>query len=182
MKMNKKVISIMALLLLVFSLASCSGKLNTNLDEYQEYLIEVPESDSFMPNLPDLPQYLSAEVLFFENYDSGKSINLVITYSEDDYTNAKESITTSLVFLEEPLMEYDYYIVPQVEFEYNGFIIKVVSNDNFDYPEQFGMLGCSDATFQISFLFFFNSTLHQLSDTPMRMIQFIESEFRFPKF
>ncbi len=171
----------MAMVVIAFSLVACSGKLDTNIDEYLVYVNKVPKSDSFMPKLLDLPPYQFAEVLFFENYDSGKSINLVITYSEDEYAFAKDSISSKLVFLEDPLMEYDYYIVPQVEFEYNGFVIKVVSDDNFDYPEQFGMLGYSDVKFQISFLFFFNSTLHQLSNTPERMTRFIEGEFRFPE-
>lgn len=181
MKMNKKVLSLISIVIYAFVLLACSGKLYTNSDEYLGYIDQVPGSDSFMPNLLDLPPYQFAEVLLFENYDSGKSINLVITYSEDEYAFAKDSISSKLVFLEDPLMEYDYYIVPQVEFEYKGFVIKVVSDDNFDYPEQFGMLGYSDAKFQISFLFFFNSTLHQLSNRSDRMTLFMSSDFRFPE-
>jgi hypothetical protein len=74
----------------------------------------------------------------------------------------------------------DFYLIPEVEFQYQSFTIKVVSDDDFEYPEQFGMLGYSDSSYQITFLFFYDLSLDRLSDSPGRMTRFIESEFFFP--
>lgn len=178
MTMLRKVFVVITISIYLLLLSACS-QVYTNSDEYVDYVSLVSGSDIFMPKLSDLPQYQSVDIYYFERL--GTSINLIITFSAETYESAKEAIFESHLFLDEPLMEHGYYTIPEVEFEYQAFIIKVVSDDNFDYPEQFGMLGYSDTKFQIAFLFFYDMHLHELSGSSGRMGRFVRDEFRFPK-
>lgn len=162
--------------LAIFSLSAC-GKVLSNQVDYQEYLDSVSGSNSFMPILSSLPSYQTYEVYYF-NY-LGQSINLILTYTSETYETAKESIFQSYCFLSEPLTENDYYLIPETEFDYESFTIKVVDSIDFDYPEQFGMLGYSDTKHQISFLFFFDDSLNRLGEG-YSMQDFLIKEFWFP--
>jgi hypothetical protein len=176
--MLKKMLFGLMICLSVLVLSGC-GKVYTNTDDYQDYIDLVPGSSGFMPELMDLPEYQSIEVYYYESL--GQSINLLVTFSSENYESSKEIVLGSFEFLNAPLTEHDFFLIPEVEFEYKSFIIKVVNNDDFDYPEQFGMMGYSDEKFQISFLFFCYESLHELSNSPGRMTRFIENEFRFPE-
>lgn len=165
------------LIFYVMLIVGC-GHEYTNIDKYQDYIDKIPGSDVFMPNISELPEYLSIDVFYYEN--TSQSINLIITYSAEAYESAVTIINGMYEFLNEPLMQHDYYLIPEVEFEYQSFLIKVVSDDNFDYPEKFGMLCFSDTNYQISFLFFYDIHLHELSGRAGRMERFVTNEFRFP--
>lgn len=176
--MIKRTMIINIFMIMIFLLVAC-GKVFTNVDDYSDYVDSIDGADSFMPSLDELPEYLSIEVYYYEHL--GQSINLLLTFSDENYESAKEAILNSIDFLEQPLMQDDFYLIPEVEFEYLGYIIKVVDNVNFKYPEQFGMLGYSDEKVQISFMFFYDDSLNQISNSKDRMIRFVESEFKFPE-
>jgi len=166
-------------LFIVFSLVlSGCGQVYTNTDDYQEYIDSIPESNTFMPDLFEIVDSQSIEIYYCERL--GQSINLVITFSNETYETAKETVLGSYVFLEAPLMENDYYLIPATEFEYESFTIKVVDDEDFDYPEQFGMIGYSDTKGQISYMFFFDDSLNRLGDG-YSMPEFLDKEFRFPE-
>jgi hypothetical protein len=177
MAMTRKTILISVIFFLAISLFGC-GQVYTDTNDYQEYINQVPKANTFMPDFDTLPEYQSISVYYYERL--GQSINLIITYSAESYESARDTIFGSYVYLEEPLTKMDFYLIPEVEFQYQSFTIKVVSDDDFEYPEQFGMLGYSDSSYQITFLFFYDLSLDRLSDSPGRMTRFIESEFFFP--
>lgn len=177
-KMIKRVMCLNNFIIMVFLLAACS-KVLTNVDEYSDYVDSIDNAESFMPSLSELPEYLSIEVYYYEHL--GQSINLLITFSDGNYESAKEAIFNSFVFLKQPLMQDDFYLIPEVEFEYNVYIIKVVDSVDFKYPEQFGMLGYSDEKHQILFMFFYDESLNRISNSKDGMIRFVESEFKFPE-
>ena len=131
-----------------------------------------------MPVLSSLPAYQAYEVYYLDRL--GQSINLVVTFSSETYETSKETILQSHVFLDEPLMESDFYLIPETEFEYESFTIKVVDDEDFNYPEQFGMIGYSDTKHQISFLFFLDDSLNRLGDE-YSLQDFIKKEFWFPE-
>lgn len=174
--MLKKCIIGFVLFLSALVITGC-GQVYTNMDDYQEYLDSIPGSNAFMPVLTDIPVYHTCEIFYYERL--GQSINLVITYSNETYETAKETVLRSYLFLQTPLMENDYYLIPEMEFEYESFTIKVVDDDNFDYPEQFGMIGYSDTHHQISFLFFFDDSLNRLGEG-YSMQDLLRKDFRFP--
>lgn len=175
--MTRKTILISVIFILSISLFGC-GKVYTNTDDYQEYINQVPKANIFMPDFDTLPEYQSISVYYYERL--GQSINLIVTYSAESYESARDTIFGSYVYLEEPLTEMDFYRIPEVEFQYQSFTIMVVSDEDFEYPEQFGMLGYSDSKFQLSFMFFYDESLNELGNG-YTMQEFIEKEFFFPK-
>lgn len=177
--MTRKAILISVIFFLSIFLFGC-GQVYNDTNDYQEYIDQVPKANIFMPEFDALPEYQSISVYYYEHL--GQSINLIVTYSAESYESARDTIFDSFVYLEEPLKKMDFYLIPEVEFQYLSFTIKVVSNDDFEYPEQFGMIGYSDSSYQIAFLFFYDLSLDRLSDSSGRMSRFIESEFFFPKY
>jgi len=178
MAMTKKAILISVIFFLFISVFGC-GSVFTSTNDYQEYINKMPTANNFMPDLASLPEYQSVSVYYYERL--GQSINLIVQYSIDSYESALDSILNSYTYLDEPMTEKDYFLIPEVEFQYESFTIKVVSDDDFKYPEQFGMIGYSNSSYQITFLFFYDLSLDRLSDSPGRMTRFIESEFFFPE-
>ncbi|MCF7924243.1 MAG: hypothetical protein K9L64_03945 [Candidatus Izimaplasma sp.] len=175
--MTRKVILISVFFFLYISLFGC-GSVYTDTSSYQVYIDKIPKSNTFMPDLATLPQYQSINVYYYERL--GQSINLIVTYSSESYQSARDTLLSSYVFLKEPLTELDFYLIPEVEFQYQSFTIKVVNDDDFEYPEQFGMLGYSDSNFQLSFMFFYDDSLNELGNG-YSMQEFLEKEFIFPQ-
>ncbi len=164
------------IVLSVLILTSCE-KVYNDMDDYEYYVDSIPGAGEYMPTLDDLPTYSESTVFFVES--SGKSLNLIIKYSMDDYEDAKNNFLSAYEFLKEPLVGNDYYIIPEVEVTYNDYVIKVVDDDNFEYPEAFGLLGYSDVNYTISFMFFYDESLNSLGNS-YSMQDFIEDSFKFP--
>lgn len=177
MEVSKKIMLFCLFFLIILALSGC-GKVYTNTDDYQNYLSSLPGSTAVMPDLSEISNFQSYEIYYYERL--GQSINLLITYSDEAYQTAKETALGAFTFLDTPLMENDYYLIPETEFEYDGFTIKVVDDDNFDYPEKFGMIGYSDTEHQISYLFFYDDSLNRLGDG-YSMQDFLGKEFWFPE-
>lgn len=147
----------------------------TDIKKYDEYVDEVYNADAFMPNLDDLPDYENTE-LYYDNRAS-KSISISITYKDESYESAKETILNMYSFLAAPIEGNGYYKIPNHEFYLKTYHIKVVDNDTFSYPSNFGMIGYSDEYSTITFLFFYDRSRGQIS---YDMADFIEENFKFP--
>lgn len=167
---------LMIILLLIIILSSCEKVYNDNY-KYDDYVKSIPGAEEFMPNLTDLPIFTGYEVFYVEN--SGKSINLNIKYDTQDYEEAKTTILDTYDFLDEPLMGNGYSIIPEVEILYENYVIKVVYDVNFQYPEAFGLLGYSDLDSTISFMFFYDESMNSLGNS-YSMKDLIQDSFRFP--
>lgn len=128
--------------ILTFTLVAFSRRLYTDLIECLDYTNLIEEVDSFMPNLENLPVYETAEIYYQDNYS--QFIYLVISFTDVMYNVSKELILQVYSFLNEPVLENDYYIMPEAKFEYESYIIKIIERETFDYPEQFGIIGYSD--------------------------------------
>lgn len=174
--MTKKLLLLSLIFFLLISIYGCR-KVYSDLSDYQYYIEKIPNANDFMPDLSTLPESHLISVYYYEHL--GQSLNLVITYTAVTYLSARDSIINSYTFLDNPLVENDYFLIPEVEFQYLTFTIKVVNDNYFNYPEFFGMIGYSDSTYQIAFLYFCDNSLDRLSNNPGRMSRFIESEFRF---
>lgn len=166
---------LMIILLLIIVLSSCE-KVYSDIDKYDDYVESIPGADEYMPKLTDLPIYTVFEVFYVEN--SGKSINLNIKYDTQDYEEAKTTILERYDFLDEPLMGNGYSIIPEVEILFENYVIKVVYDESFIYPEAFGLLGYSDVDFTISFMFFYDESMNSLGNS-YSMEDLIEDSFRF---
>jgi|GEM_PF-2212215 len=166
---------LMIILLLIIVLSSCE-KVYSDIDKYDDYVESIPGANEYMPKLTDLPIYIGYEVFYVEN--SGKSINLNIKYDTQDYEEAKTTILDRYDFLDEPLMGNGYSIIPEVEILYENYVIKVIYDESFKYPEAFGLLGYSDVDSTISFMFFYDESMNSLGNS-YSMEDLIEDSFRF---
>jgi len=150
----------------------------TDVSDYEIYVDEVYNADTFMPDLDVLPNYEDVEV-YYDNRAS-KSITLSVIYSNEDYESAKESIINMYSFLDGPIKdETGFYYIPSHEFDYKSYQIKVVDNEDFSYPEQFGMIGFSDDYNRICFLFFYDRSLNSLGNS-YTIEDFLKDNFEFP--
>jgi hypothetical protein len=174
--MLKKIYSVIFVTILIIVLSSCK-RVYSDIDKYENYINSIPGAQDFMPSLDQLLTYERHAVFYVET--SSKSLNLIVYYSPDEYQDAKDIFLNSYEFLEEPLMEYNYYTIPEVEIFYNGYVIKVVKDENFNYPEQFGMFGYSDINHSISFMFFYDRSLNRLESYSLSDL--IKYDFVFPK-
>jgi hypothetical protein len=130
-----------------------------------------------MPNLKDLPSYENVNVYYKDR--SSKSITLSIEFSSENYEEAKETILNQYSFLSGPLQDdTGFYYIPEHEFSYSSYHIKVVFDEDFLYPEKFGMIGYSDDYNRICFLFFYDRSLNELG-SGYEMDEFAEDHFTF---
>lgn len=172
----KKILTVMLVSMVTIVLTSCTPKL-TDIDDYETYINEIYGADEFMPNLKDLPSYENVDVYYYDR--SSKSITLSIKFSSENYEDAKETILNQHSFLDGPLQDdTGFYYIPKPEFSYSGYQIKVVEDEDFSYPEKFGMIGYSDDYNRICFLFFYDRSLNELG-SGYEMDEFAEDHFMF---
>ena len=161
-------------------LISCNSSkvVLSNEENYNQYVDEIVDAEIFMPILTELGAYVFIDVYYYESkfIFVSQSINLIVTYSEDEYFINKSNIEDKYSFLTEPIViDKDSYRIPETEVTVNGFFIKVVNNDLFSYPHKFGLIGFSDSTFQISYMFYYNKDHSLISN----MSDFIDAKFVF---
>lgn len=182
--MMKKLLFIFSALSILLC-SACTGDQSvklTNIEDYTKYIQWVTNSSDFMPDLVLLESSESVKVFYFNLRNpltDTKTINLIVTYDEVEYVDAKETILSNYTFLEQPAMKYDYYTIPVVEFEYNEFTIKVVEDESFIYPKWFGMIGYSDTKKQICYMYIHDIERDEISNTPNRMEEFTNKYFKF---
>ena len=174
--MSNRIYIIIIFVFLIVILTSCEKKYD-NVNEYENYINSITGAEDFMPQLNELPTYVKLKVFFVKN--SSKSLNLIVYYSIETYQDAKDIMLNTYDFLEEPISGNDYYILPDVIVEYNDYLITVVNDDNFDYPERFGMIGYSDTNHSISFMFFYDESLNRLES--YSLLDLVKNDFVFPK-
>lgn len=185
-KLSRKVIGIVTVSVLIGGLIISMSisllldtypPLLTNINNYDEYVDEVYNAETFMPSFESLPDYESIEV-YYDNRSS-KSISLSITYDEIDYKDAKMAILEQYTALEEESLVRDgVYLIQSTKFEYGSYTVLVIDNENFDYPSNFGMIGYSDEHNSITFLFFYDRSRGQIS---YDMADFVDENFKFPQ-
>jgi hypothetical protein len=143
------------------------------------YIDDMFRASEFMPNIDDYSSSDNLEVYYFDGWS--QSFTFSIAYNSEEYEIAKENILAKYTFLDEPLKsESGFYYIPDNEFEFDSYHIKVVYDESFRYPEQFGMIAFSDQYKRISYLYFYNRSNNELGDG-YEMEEFVENNFIFPK-
>ena len=171
--MNNKII-LVTVFILLFVLSSCD-KTYTDIDEYNQYLDDIQGSDLFMPQLNTLGNCVSTEVLYYDSL--GESVSLICYYQEEDFEVYLDAINNDYRFLENPIVDEQGEVdIPSVDFEYGNFRFRVVQDEYFEYPEEFGMIGISDDEHAVAYVFFHDESLSFITS----MDDFMETEIRFP--
>jgi hypothetical protein len=184
---NKKIFNVSFLFILIVVLISTSGctyedkVIYNEIEDYQQCINDVEESDEFMPNLDSLTKHTTIELYCKENIGLTTTINLIVTYSEANYYLEKENLLMTYDFLLQPLYDSDRVFISEPEFIFNGFNIKVVYNSNYNYPEEFGMIGFNDEEYQVAYMFHSDRSYNTLGTDveDASMVEFISSRFSF---
>ena len=144
------------------------------------------QAELFMPKLEEITDYKDVEYFlrkdesFFPEY----SIQLIVSYDEENFLIEKERLKTAYTYLDEPQKpDYDdtVYTIPLEEFSTAGFDFKVAEFDNTFYPKYFGMVGVSDERYQIAYLWVYALDLDYICKSDANKIkemnEFIEYHF-----
>lgn len=152
---NMKVFKNITLLLLLMTLAGCSEIVETDSSQYESYVEDVVNSSYLMPDLDDLGDYLEIETVYFLSSSRAyETISLTVEYKEEEYFKQKEIAVDGLSFLTESVVEPgNYVVILEPVFEYKGFTISVVDNQDFNYICNYGMFGYNDETFELIYLY-----------------------------
>lgn len=155
-----------------------------DIEKYEEYLEKFFVAERIMPALSELDDATQIEVSYFYHFAVFApywSINLVVEYDEELYEQKKSELFSSYIFLENPIYEGKYAMMPQVKVKVNGFSISVIdlseeSRVNYRYPKYFDMIGYNDEEHKINYMQIQDTERDSISD----LTTLIETSFRFP--
>lgn len=180
----KKLLAI--LLVFIITIISCSCvKVDNNIENYSDD-IEKYQADLFMPNLENIGVYKDVEysVRKDETIFPEYSMQLVVKYDEENYLKEKERLKSAYTYLEEPQKpdwDNNVYTIPIAEFQCGVYNFKIAVFEDTVYPKNFGMVGVSDETFEIAYLWICAQELDYICKTEANEIkemnEFIEYHF-----
>jgi len=182
----KKIYTVIFTTIILLCSSGCSYNESiklSDINDYDDYVTNVSYSREFMPDLSDLEGYESIDVIYYNDRPSTNNthtINLIVTYSNEYYNNAKSKYLSEYSYLEASLYDPDNknrMLVSDAEVEYNNYLIKVVFDEKFDYPKDFGMIGFNDIEYKLCFMFSYNDSLDYLNS--YHLLDFIKDSYRF---
>mgnify|MGYP006883116553 CR=1 FL=1 len=153
---NVKVFKNIMLLFLMVTLTGCSEIVETDSSQYESYVEDVVNSSYLMPDLGDLGDYRKIKTTYYLSSSRAyETISLIVEYEEEEYIKQKEIAVDGLSFLTESKQNEKTGVIYVMEptFEYNGYTISVVNNEDFIYICNYGMFGYNDETFELVYLY-----------------------------
>ncbi len=126
-----------------------------------------------MPNIKDLGAYSQIKYTYQSTCYSilmdfnSDGLALFVKYDQTIYAIQKEKTLHSYTFLDEPILEFDKYVMPVTEFEYRGYLMKIVLDQEYiDYCacKSFMMIGFDDANSAIAFLYYYDFDIDYIAD------------------
>lgn len=180
----KKILAIILVLIITLTLSSCV-KTDNNIKNYTAD-VENYGASLFMPSLENIGEY--KEISYFsrkdENFFPEYSIQLIVSYDEENFLIEKERLKNAYTYLDKPQKPYwndTVYTIPIEAFSVAGFNFKVAKFDNTFYPKYFGMVGISDEKCQIAYLWVYALDLDYICETDANVIkemnEFVEHHF-----
>ena len=156
----------LGLLVLSLLLTGCSETtLNTSYDvnKYYEYVDRCARAGKqFMPVLGSFSDYNDISVsLTTSSHSLGHKdtipygLMLFVSYDVDIFEVKKEEVNQNYSFVEEPIIDNDDDILmPAIDVLFYGYRIRVVKNEQFYYPKNFGMIGINEDTQTIAYMYY----------------------------
>lgn len=180
----KKFVAIIIVVIIMLTLCSCVTT-DTDINNYDND-IKKYQASSFMPDLDDIGDYKNISYFskkveaIFPDY----SMQLIVKYDEETFLKEKERLETAYTYLDKPQKSdwYDTdYTMPVSEFSVAGFDFKIAVFEDTDYPKNFGMVGVSDKTQEIAYLWAYCPDLDLIctvnDDAEKEMLEFINYLF-----
>ncbi len=146
----------------------------TDINQYSDDIKQIANAAGFMPDLETLTGYTDIEYTHkFHCYSMfmgfcSDGFALFVTYDEDQYETFKNEAISSHTFLEEPVLEArGTYELPVTEFEYNGYTLKVVPDEeyiDFCACKSFMLLGFNDEECKIAYLYYYDFDIDYIAE------------------
>jgi hypothetical protein len=159
---------------LSLTLTGCAGrkKISTDINHYAADCAAIKNAAKFMPPLDELSAY--DDIRYTHQHTiysylmgfSSDGLALFVTYNEENYALQKELALSRYVFLEEPVRDRDTYTLPLTEFDYRGYRIRVIPDEEYiDYCacKSFAMLGVNDELHALVYLYFYDFDLDYIA-------------------
>jgi hypothetical protein len=183
-----KCLRLAVLLVVVSCLCGCSHTgIDTDLKHYLNSGHKIDEAAAdFLPALESLSEY---ESLFYQHYNvtgffCTDSLLLEVGYDEPTYAAEKETLS-SYCYLDHavPDEDGDGYLIPEYAFTLGRYYFRVVETDGNEqdvYPHYFGIIGTSDESRSIAWLYFYDQDLDIISEDPEgSMADFVTRNFPY---
>lgn len=170
------VVLIMAIIFggFVFLLVGSYERVKTNINQYSNDVNEIANAAKFMPDLETLTGYTEIEYTYkIKCYSTlagfySDSFALFVSYDEEKYAAAKNKALTEHSFLQQPVMcSVDTYTLPVTEFEYNGYTMKVVPDEeyiDFCACKSFMLVGFNDEECKIAYLYYYDFDIDYIAE------------------
>ena len=177
----KRIVALIMVIMISLTLCSCE-KTSTDISTYYNDIKNYC-ADSFMPNLDDLGEY--KDVKYFIRKDESifpdYSMQLIVEYDKETFLKEKERFATAYTYLDKPQLDGNDYTMPVTEFSLSGFDFKVAVFEDTTYPKNFGMVGVSDESQQIAYLWAYCPDLDLIctvhDNIEKEMLEFIDYLF-----
>lgn len=160
----KKIVLIISIVIICFSIISCSSDYSSTGDEsYDAYVAEVYEADKHLPQLEELGDYDYIKInrrpvrdMFFNTMNS---IVLIISYESKDFNDVIEHVEEKYVFLEQKTDGLN-----DTDAKIGDIKIRVVKNNDSVYPSQFMMIGVDETNSRILYFYHQDIETYNIND------------------
>lgn len=197
MKKALKIIIITLLILalmiagFLFLLVGSYERVKTDIGHYNNDIHDIANASKLMPNLDSLNGY--TEIAYTHKikcystlvgfYSDGFA--LFVTYDDSNYDTIKNEVLSEYSFLQEPVMRsVDTYTLPVTEFEYNGFNMKIVPDEeyiNYSACKSFMVIGFNDEEYRIVYMYYYDFDIDYIAevgdDLEEEMCELIDTAF-----
>jgi len=186
----KKIGLFLIVVLIVCCLEGCN-KSDTKIKNYLNSGRKIEKySMDVMPTLDSLPDYQSLDYKY--NHKSmvifeSEALVLVVKYDDETFESEKRKLDEKYIFLNHIIDRDNHaneYIIPEYKFSINSFNFRVIEgngSDNTFFPKRFGMVGISDESNSIAYLYFYDSDLDIIkgSNDEKNMSGFVKDYFKY---
>lgn len=169
---------------------SISTEIVQDIEQYEKDRLDLKNAAKYMPSLDSLSDYNNLKYAhkervysFFMGFVSD-GLSLFLSYDETIYEGKREEVLSSYTFLEEPIKDGDDYEIPVTEFEYKGYDMRVVPDEEYvDYAacKSFTLVGCNDDLNAIVYMYFYDFDIDYIAaegeDPVEEMTTLIEDAF-----
>jgi len=182
----KRFICIAFVIILIFSSAACTVVEN-DISSYDKNVKQYYAS-SFMPSLDKIGNYqdISYTLIKNERIFATYSLKLIVKYNQQVFQQEKERLNNAYTYINEPQFDQygsGFYTIPIAEFSDGKYNFKITKFEDTTYPKNFGLVGISDETFEIAYLWLYDQDLDFICDKNSneikQMNEFLEYYFKW---
>ena len=132
----------------------------TDVSEYDKECNKVKNASKMMPKLEELSDYQELKFSSQENLYStflgfySNGVSLFVSYNLN-YDVKKEELD-KYCYLESPIYSDNYAIIPLTTFEYNGYVYRIILDEEFNSCKSFMLIGYNDFEKEIVYHHYYN--------------------------